>query len=66
MWFSSFFDQRMRRARLRLSQEWQASTSQRRARQPGVCSFCLISSVRLRICRVSLSWPASSRVEAAA
>ena len=35
----SFFDQRIRSARLRLSQEWQASTTQRRARQPGVWSF---------------------------
>ena len=34
-WFSSFFDQRIRIARLRLSQEWQASMTQRRARQPG-------------------------------
>ena len=31
-WFSSFFDQRIRIARLRLSHEWQASTTQRRAR----------------------------------
>ena len=28
-WFSSFFDQRMRIARLRFSQEWVASTTQR-------------------------------------
>lgn len=34
-WFSGFFDQRMSSARLRLSQEWQASMTQRRARQPG-------------------------------
>ncbi len=32
-WFSSFFDQRIRIARLRLSHEWAASTTQRRARQ---------------------------------
>ena len=35
-WFSSFLDQRMRMPRLRFSQEWVASTTQRRARQPGV------------------------------
>ena len=35
-WFSAFFDQRMSRARLRLSHEWQASTTHRLARQPGV------------------------------
>ena len=34
-WFSSFFDQRMRMPRLRLSHEWQASTTQRRAASRG-------------------------------
>ena len=48
-WFSAFFDQRTSRPRLRFSQEWQASTTQRRARQPGVCSFSAISSPRLRM-----------------
>jgi hypothetical protein len=42
----------MSRARLRLSHEWQASTSQRLAFQPGVRSFSLISSLRLRMCAV--------------
>ena len=51
-WFSSFFDQRIRSARLRLSQEWQASTTQRRARQPGVRSLSAISSPRVRMCAV--------------
>ena len=49
-WFSAFFDQRMSSARLRFSQEWQASTTHRLARQPGVESFSLISSPRLRTC----------------
>ena len=48
-WFWSFLDQRMRIARLRLSQEWQASTTQRRARQPGVRSLAAISSPRVRM-----------------
>src|SRR5207247_4670239 len=52
-WFSSFFDQRIRIARLRLSHEWQASTTQRRARQPGVRCLSSISSPRLRMCGVS-------------
>ena len=52
-WFSSFFDQRIRIARLRLSHEWQASTTQRRARQPGVRALRSISSPRLRMCGVS-------------
>ena len=51
-WFSSFFDQRIRMPRLRLSQEWQASTTQRRAFQPGVRAFNLISSPRARMCGV--------------
>jgi hypothetical protein len=51
-WFSSFFDQRIRSALFLLSQEWQASTIQRRACQPGVCSFSLISSPRVRMCGV--------------
>jgi hypothetical protein len=34
-WFSSFFDQRMSIPRLRFSQEWQASTTQRRAFHSG-------------------------------
>ena len=53
-WFSSFFDQRIRIARLRFSQEWLASTTQRRARQPGVRTFSAISSPRARMCGVSL------------
>jgi len=52
-WLWSFFDQRMRMPRLRFSQEWQASTTQRRARQPGVRSFSVISSPRARMCGVS-------------
>ena len=40
---ASFFDQRIRSERLRLSQEWHASTTQRRARQPGVQSLSVIS-----------------------
>ncbi len=51
-WFPSFFDQRISSARLRLSQEWQASTTQRRARQPGVRSLSEISSPRVRMCGV--------------
>jgi hypothetical protein len=47
---ASFFDQRIRSERLRLSQEWQASTTQRRARQPGVRSLSVISSPRVRMC----------------
>src|SRR6266545_4390132 len=47
-WFSSFFDQRIRIARLRLSHEWQASTTQRRARQPGRRALSSISSRLLR------------------
>jgi hypothetical protein len=45
-----FFYQRMRIARLRFSQEWQPSTTHRRARQPGVRALSLISSPRVRIC----------------
>jgi hypothetical protein len=52
-WFSSFFDQRIRIARLRFSHEWQASTTQRRARQPGWLVLRSISSPRLRMCGVS-------------
>jgi len=52
-WFSSFLDQRMRIPRLRFSQEWAASTTQRRARQPGVRTFSAISSPRARMCGVS-------------
>ena len=52
-WFSSFFDQRIRMPRFRLSQEWQASTTQRRAFQPGDWALSLISSPRLRMCGVS-------------
>ena len=57
-WFSSFFDQRMRMPRLRFSQEWLASTTQRRARQPGVRIFSAISSPRARMCAVN-SYPAT-------
>jgi hypothetical protein len=38
---------------LRLSQEWQASTTQRRARQPGMRAFSAISWSRARMCAVS-------------
>ena len=51
-WFSSFLDQRIRMPRLRFSQEWVASTTQRRARQPGVRVLSLISSPRERMCGV--------------
>ncbi len=51
-WFSSFLHQRMRRPRFRFSQEWVASTTQRRARQPGIRAFNLISSPRARMCGV--------------
>ena len=51
-WFSSFLDQRMRMARLRFSQECVASTTHRRARQPGVRALSLISSPRVRMCGV--------------
>jgi hypothetical protein len=51
-WFSSFLDQRIRMPRLRFSQEWVASTTQRRARQPGVRALSLISSPRERMCGV--------------
>jgi hypothetical protein len=57
-WFSSFFDQRMRIPRLRFSQEWLASTTQRLARQPGVRIFSAISSPRARMCAVN-SYPAT-------
>jgi len=39
--------------RLRLSQLWLASTTQRRARQPGVRTFSAISSPRARMCAVN-------------
>src|SRR6266545_1987767 len=51
-WFSSFLHQRMRMPRFRFSQEWVASTTQRRARQPGVRALSLISSPRARMCGV--------------
>jgi phytoene dehydrogenase-like protein len=51
-WLLSFLDQRIRSARLRFSQEWHASTTQRLARQPGVASLSLISSPRARMCGV--------------
>ena len=63
-WFSSFFDQRIRIARLRLSHEWQASTTQRRARQPGRLALRSISSPRLRMCGVSPYSSTSSRESA--
>jgi hypothetical protein len=44
--------------RLRFSQEWLASTTQRRARQPGVRIFSAISSPRARMCAVN-SYPAT-------
>jgi transposase len=52
-WLQSFFDQRMRIPRLRLSQEWVASTTQRRARHPGRWSLSAISSPRARMCGVN-------------
>jgi hypothetical protein len=52
-WLQSFFDQRIRIPRLRLSQEWVASTTQRRARQPGTWSLSAISSPRARMCGVN-------------
>jgi hypothetical protein len=51
----------MSRARLRLIQEWQASTTQRRARQPGVRSLASISSPRLRTCGARSKSDAMSR-----
>jgi len=47
-----------------LSHEWQASTTQRRARQPGVRALSSISSPRLRMCGVSPYSPISSRESA--
>jgi hypothetical protein len=38
---------------LRFSHEWQASTTQRRARHPGTSAFSVISSPRARMCPVS-------------
>ena len=61
-WFSSFFDQRMRMPRLRFSQEWVASTTQRLARQSGLRLRSLISSPRLRMCGVKPCPVTSSRV----
>jgi hypothetical protein len=52
-WFSSFLDQRMRIPRLRFSQEWHASTTQRRAFHSGLWAFRSISSPRARMCGVS-------------
>lgn len=46
---------------MRLSHEWQASTSQRRARQSGWRVFCSISSPRVRMCGVSPYSKTSSR-----
>ncbi len=51
-WFSSFLHQRIRIPRFRFSQEWVASTTQRRARQPVVRALSLISSPRARMCGV--------------
>ncbi len=48
-WFSGFFDQRMRSARKRLSQEWVRSTTQRRARKPASCLSAFASSPRQRM-----------------
>jgi DNA polymerase-3 subunit epsilon len=47
-WFWGFFDHRIRRARLRLSQEWHASTTQRRARHWGMARLSSSSSRRRR------------------
>ena len=63
-WFSGFFDQRISSARLRFSQEWQASTTQRRARQPGLRSLSLISSPRVRMWAVYPRSATSSRTGA--
>ena len=51
-WLSSFLDQRIRIARLRLSHEWHASTTHRRARHCGLCCLRSISSPRARMCGV--------------
>jgi hypothetical protein len=61
-WFSSFLDQRMRIPRLRFSHEWQASTTHRRGRQPGVRTLSATSSPRARTCAVSLYCATSVRV----
>jgi hypothetical protein len=42
----------MRIPRLRFIQEWVASTTHLRARQPGVRAFSSISSPRVRMCGV--------------
>jgi len=63
-WFWSFFDQRISSARLRLSQEWQASTIQRRARQPGVRSLRSISSPRVQMYGVNFRSATRSRTPA--
>lgn len=60
-WFSSFLDQRMRIARLRLSHEWQASTTHRRARHSGLLDLRSISSPRARMCGVNSRSSRSSR-----
>jgi hypothetical protein len=52
-WFCSFLDQRMSIPRLRFSQEWHASTTQRRAFHSGLWAFSSISSPRARMCGVS-------------
>ena len=64
-WFSSFFDQRMRMPRLRFSQEWQASTTQRRARQSGSAGLLvdlLAASADVRRRTVSATSVADVRV----
>jgi hypothetical protein len=48
-WFSGFFDQRIGKERLRLSRQWQASTSQRRARDPDPVRLRSSSSLRRRM-----------------
>src|SRR5712691_7217841 len=60
-WFSGFFDQRMRSARERLSQEWVRSTTQRRARKPASRAIALASSPRQRMWAVKPKSTASSR-----
>jgi hypothetical protein len=64
-WFSSFLDQRIRIARLRFSQEWAASTTQRRARQLGSRTFSASSSPRERMCGVKPCSPARACIDGA-
>ena len=60
-WLSGFFDQRMRRPRKRLSQEWVRSMTQRRAVNPGSVSIAFFSSPRERMWGVRLCSAQRSR-----